>query len=159
MVIVLPSAAFMSAMYLADCGNGFAVAAGGGGRRLGGVRRFGGRSAGASGQGAKGEERADTHEQGAEVLFHVTSMNRPQAAAHEECVEIAWRSRRRGRGNAGLTPPGRRRPRARNTCHAGSAAVSRWLLLDSATSRESGISAASSSPKRMRHAGGRRANA
>jgi hypothetical protein len=29
MVIVLPSAAFISATYLADCGNGFAVAAGG----------------------------------------------------------------------------------------------------------------------------------
>ena len=29
MVMVLPSAAFISAMYLADCGNGFAVAAGG----------------------------------------------------------------------------------------------------------------------------------
>ena len=29
MVIVLPSAAFMSATYLADCGNGAAVAGGG----------------------------------------------------------------------------------------------------------------------------------
>ena len=69
MVIVLPSAAFMSAMYLADCGNGLAVAAAVVVDRLGGVRRFGGCSAGASGQGAQGDERADTHEQGAECAF------------------------------------------------------------------------------------------
>ena len=53
------------------------------------------------------------------------------------------------RGQPRSAPPGSASTSSRNTCHAGSAAVSRWLLLLRATSRESGISAASSSPARI----------
>ena len=80
----------------------------------------------------------------------MTSMDLRGTALHEECMEIAWRSRP-GCGKPRLRLARKASTSARNTCHAGSVAVSRWLLLDSATSRESGISAASSSPKRIGH--------
>ena len=59
--------------------------------------------------------------------------------AHEDCMEIAWRTDLVSIGEECVQLGAEDLP-------AGSASVSRWLLLASDTSRESGMIAASSSP-------------
>src|SRR3954447_22899905 len=141
--IFLPSAS-VSAMYLADWGNGVGVAAG-----LDWDEEFGG--------DAVGDEPLEQADRAASAKSARTPTIRVRRRffMRPACLrplprrmKIAWRL-----AGDRLAVVVRQRQSARKvanssrkTCQAGSVSVNRWLLLPSDTSRESGMSAASSSP-------------